>query len=97
MENYAEGCPTDYPPEIPAQQDGLGRSARGMGRPCSFKRGDAVIYTNEYGVQFRSCINGFYRPTEPSGLYARGMRYYLDSSAPWMPVAQSSLRPDDSA
>ena len=56
-----------------------------------------MIYTNEYGVQFRSCINGFYRPTEPSGLYARGMRYYLDSSAPWMPVAQSSLRPDDSA
>jgi len=56
-----------------------------------------VIYTNEFGVQFHCRVAGFYKPTEPSGLYALGRRYLLDSSSPWMPVAQSSLRPDDSA
>ena len=62
-----------------------------------FKIGDAVIYTNEYGAQFRRRVTGFYQPTGLSGLYARGARYLLDSSSPWMPVAESSLRPDDSA
>jgi len=56
-----------------------------------------VIYTNEFGAQFRRRVTGFYQPTEPSGLYARGRRYYLNSTSPWMPVAESSLRPDDSA
>ncbi|MGE4341307.1 MAG: hypothetical protein AB7E55_35970 [Pigmentiphaga sp.] len=87
----------DYIIEITAQHDALKPFAPENGQPLRFSIGDAVVYTNEYGVQFRSRITGFYRPTEPSGLYARGMRYYLDSSAPWMPVAQSSPRPDDSA
>ncbi|MCE1249801.1 MAG: hypothetical protein LWW82_03640 [Comamonadaceae bacterium] len=56
-----------------------------------------MIYTNEYGAQFWCRVTGFYRPAGLSGLYARGARYLLDSSAPWMPVSESSLRPDDSA
>ncbi len=57
----------DYIIEITAQHDALKPFAPENGQPLRFKIGDAVIYTNEYGVQFRSCINGFYRPTEPSG------------------------------
>jgi hypothetical protein len=40
-----------------------------------FGIGDAVIYTNDAGLQFRRRVIGFYRPAEPSGLYARGARY----------------------
>ena len=87
----------DYIIEITAQHDALKPFAPENGQPLRFKIGDAVIYTNEYGAQFRRRVTGFYRPTEPSGLYARGRRYYLDSTSPWMPVAESSLRPDDSA
>ena len=67
------------------------------GQPLRFAIGGAVIYTNEAGLQFRLSITGFYRPAGPSGLYARGARYLLNSSSPWMPVSESSLRPDDSA
>jgi hypothetical protein len=56
-----------------------------------------VIFTNEFGAQFRRRVTGFYRPTGLSGMYARGARYLLDSSSPWIPVAESSLRPDDAA
>ena len=87
----------DYILEITAQHDALKPFAPENGQPLRFAVGDAVIYTNEFGAWFRRRITGFYKPTEPSGLYARGRRYYLDSSAPWMPVAESSLRPDDSA
>ena len=66
-------------------------------QPLRFVIGDAVIYTNEFGVQFRRHVTGFYQPTGLSGLYARSARYLLDSSSPWMPAAESSLRPDDSA
>ena len=66
-------------------------------RSLRFAIGGAVIYTNEAGLQFRLSITGFYRPAGPSGLYARGARYLLNSSSPWMPVSESSLRPDDSA
>ena len=69
----------------------------GEWQPLRFTIGDAVIYTNEYGTQFRRRVTGFYRPTGLSGLYARGARYLLDSSSPWMPVSESSLRSDDSA
>lgn len=62
-----------------------------------FKIGDAVIYTNDFGAQFHSRVTGFYQPAGPCGLYALGRRYFLDSSSPWMPVAESSLRPDDAA
>jgi hypothetical protein len=87
----------DYIIEITAQHDALKPFAPENGQPLRFAIGDAVIYTNEFGVQFHRRVTGFYKPNEPSGLYARGRRYYPDSSAPWMPVAESSLRPDDSA
>ena len=87
----------DYIIEITAQHDALKPFAPENGQPLRFKIGDAVIYTNEFGAQFRRRVTGFYRPTEPSGLYARGARYLLDSSSPWMPVSESCLRPDDSA
>ncbi|VFR19799.1 FIG00582580: hypothetical protein [plant metagenome] len=41
-----------------------------------FKIGDAVIYTNDAGLQFRRRVTGFYRPAGPSGLYALGRRYF---------------------
>ncbi len=87
----------DYILEITAQHDALKPFAPENGQPLRFKIGDAVIYTNEYGAQFRRRVTGFYQPTGLSGMYARGARYLLDSSSPWMPVAESSLRPDDPA
>ena len=87
----------DYIIEITAQHDALKPFAPENGQPLRFKIGDAVIYTNEFGAQFRRRVTGFYQPTGLSGLYARGARYLLDSSSPWMPVSESSLRPDDSA
>nr|WP_234026760.1 hypothetical protein [Melaminivora suipulveris] len=84
----------DYIIEITAQHDALKPFAPENSQPLRFKVGDAAIYTNEFGAQFRRRVTGFYQPTEPSGLYARGRRYYLNSTSPWMPVAESSLRPD---
>ena len=87
----------DYIIEITAQHDALKPFAPENGQPLRFKIGDAVIYTNDAGLQVRCRVTGLYRPTGLSGLYARGARYLLDSSSPWMPVSESSLRPDDSA
>jgi hypothetical protein len=87
----------DYIIEITAQHDALKPFAPENGQPLRFKIGDAVIFTNEFGAQFRRRVTGFYRPTGLSGMYARGARYLLDSSSPWIPVAESSLRPDDAA
>ena len=87
----------DYIIEITAQHDARKPFAPESGQPLRFKIGDAVIYTNEHGAQFRRRVTEFYRPTGLSGLYARGARYLLDSTSPWMPVSESSLRSDDSA
>ena len=87
----------DYIIEITAQHDALKPFAPENGQPLRFKIGDAVIYTNEFGAQFRRCVTGFYRPAGLSGLYARGARSLLNSSSPWMPVSESSLRPNESA
>ena len=87
----------DYIIEITAVHDTLKPFAPENGRPLRFKIGDAVIYTNEFGAQFLHRVTGFYRLTGLSGLYARGARYLLNSSSPWMPVSESSLRPGDSA
>ena len=87
----------DYIIEITAQHDALKPFAPENGQPLRFKIGDAVIYTNEYGVQFRRRVTGFYRPSGLCGQYARGARYLLNSTSPWVLVAQSSLRPVDSA
>jgi hypothetical protein len=90
----------EQPSRLHHRNHGAARCAQavraGERQPLRFKIGDAVIYTNEFGAQFRRRVTGFYQPTEPSGLYAR-RRYYLNSTSPWMPVAESSLRPDDSA
>jgi len=87
----------DYIIEITAQHDALKPFAPENGQPLRFKIGDAVIYTNQFGVQFRRRVTGFYQPSGLCGHYARGARYLLNSTSPWVRVAQSSLRPDDSA
>ncbi|GAO24345.1 hypothetical protein ALISP_4165 [Alicycliphilus sp. B1] len=84
----------DYIIEITAEHDALKSFAPENGQALRFAIGDAVIFTNEFGVQFRLRVTGFYRPAGLSGLYARGARYLLDSSSPWMPVSEASLRTD---
>lgn len=65
------------------------------GQPLRFAIGDHVIFTNDYGVEFEMQVTGFYeRPAPPCGLYARGHRYLVNSSSPWFPVKESSLRPN---
>lgn len=86
----------DHIIEITAQHDVLKPFAPESGQPLRFKIGDAVIYTNECGVQFRRRVTGLYRPSRLCGHYARGARYLLNSTSPWVPIAESSLRPDDS-
>jgi hypothetical protein len=55
----------DYIIEITAQHDALKPFAPENGQPLRFKIGDAVIYTNEFGAQFRRRVTGFYQPTGP--------------------------------
>ena len=86
----------DYIIGITARHDALKPFAPESGQPLRFKIGDAVIYTNEYGVEFQCRVTGFFLPSRPCGLYALGARYLLDTSSPWMPVSEISLRPDDS-
>jgi hypothetical protein len=66
-----------------------------MKTPLKFNIGDAVIYTNDYGVKFHFRIVGFYKDDKPDWLYAQGYRYYVNSNSPWMPVKESSLKPDE--
>ncbi|MDX7079543.1 hypothetical protein SJ279_19710 [Citrobacter freundii] len=87
----------DWVIEVSAQHDAQKPFAPENGQPLRFKIGDAVIYTNDFGVQFHRRVTGFYRPAGPCGLYALGRRYFINSTSPWMPVAESSLRPDDAA
>ena len=61
----------DYIIEITAQHDALKPFAPENGQPLRFRIGDAVICTNDAGLQFRRRVTGLYRPAEPSGLYAR--------------------------
>lgn len=48
----------DYIIEITAQHDALKPFAPENGQPLRFKIGDAVIYTNEFGAQFRRRVTG---------------------------------------
>ena len=50
----------DYIIEITAQHDALKPFAPENGQPLRFKIGDAVIYTNDAGLQFRRRVTGFY-------------------------------------
>ena len=62
------------------------------GEQLKFSVGDEVIYTNEYGVEFKRRITGFYTPEKKDTTYARGGRYMLDYDCFWVPVKESSLR-----
>jgi hypothetical protein len=78
--------------KITAKHDAEKPFAPENGQPLRFAIGDEVIFTNDYGVEFEMKITGFYKPTEPCGLYATGKRYMVNSSSPWFPVAEKSLR-----
>lgn len=64
------------------------------GDALRFSVGDPVIYTNNYGVQFKQRVTGLYQPSEPCSLYATGRRYLLDTDCYWMPVAEANLELD---
>ena len=82
----------DWETEIIAQHARETPFAPENGQPLKFGVGDAVIYTNDYGVSFGPRrVTGLYQPDMPSSLYATGYRYYLDKDSHWMPVKESSL------
>jgi hypothetical protein len=85
----------DWAEEVIADHDAKKPFAPENGQPLRFSVGDRVIYTNDGGAEFRQTITGLYIPVGPSSQYALGKRYLIDSSCPWMPVAESSLRLDD--
>jgi hypothetical protein len=63
------------------------------GQPLRFAIGDHVIFTNNYGVEFEMQITGFFERAEGAcSLYARGYRYHVNSSSPWFPATEASLR-----
>lgn len=62
------------------------------GEPLKFKAGDTVIFTNDYGIEFKLKVKGIYKPEATDALYALGYRYFLESSSPWMPVPEFKLR-----
>lgn len=82
----------DWVIAVTEEHDRLKPFAPENGQPLRFKIGDEVIYTNNYGVQFKLRVTGFYKPKGLCGLYARGARYLLDMDCYWFPVNESSLR-----
>lgn len=85
----------DWVEEVNAKHDAETPFAPENGQPLRFRIGDRVIYTNSNGVEFKTCITDFYQRNFASGLYARGARYLIDSSSPWHPVSEASLRLDE--
>jgi len=71
--------------------------------PLRFKIGDAVTFTNDYGVVFKGRkVTGYFKPEANddginSRLYSYGYRYFIDSDAPWMPTKESALTPETNA
>ena len=62
------------------------------GQELKFKVGDAVTFTNDYGVTFHGLhITGLYKPELIDSFYARGFRYLLDYDCHWFPVREESL------
>ncbi|KZX81086.1 hypothetical protein A3715_18260 [Oleiphilus sp. HI0009] len=55
---------------------------------CDLNKGDIVIYTNDYGVEFELTIAGFGQPskTRPEAFI------YLDKDSWWYPVERQSLK-----
>lgn len=83
----------DWAARVIAEHDANKPFAPENGTPLRFAIGDRVIFTNHVGVEFAFTITGFYQPVEPCPQYAMGARYYIDSSSPWYPVKEASLRP----
>lgn len=63
----------------------------GIQEAYGFRRGDAVEYTNPYGLAFGPhTVIGFVR--EPGATSLPENTVYIDSDSPWCPVKPSSLR-----
>lgn len=62
--------------------------------PCDFKVGDAVTFTNDYGVEFAdNRVFGFASEPHVDGDNASDPRFvYIFTDAWWFPVAASKLR-----
>lgn len=57
-------------------------------RPCDFKVGDTVKFTNDYGVEFEPRkVIGFTKPEHE----LHGRFIHIDTDAPWFPVKPESL------
>ena len=57
-------------------------------RPCDFKVGDVVKFTNDYGVEFQPHkVIGFTTPENEQ----HGRFIDIDTDAPWFPVKPESL------
>jgi hypothetical protein len=57
-------------------------------KPCEWKVGDCVKFTNDYGVEFEPLrVIGFTKPEHE----LHGRFIHLDTDAPWFPVAPESL------
>lgn len=82
----------DWIEEVTAQHDTERPFAPENGQALKFGVGDMVVYKNQAGVEFRRCVTGFFRSESPSAQYARGARYLINSTSPWMPVSEASLR-----
>jgi hypothetical protein len=82
----------DWVLEIVVQHDFDKPFAPENGHALLFKVGDAVTYTNSFGVSFNRTVTGHYRPSGPCSLYAVGGRYLLNNSSHWMPVDEASLK-----
>lgn len=82
----------EWSEEVIRQHDAERPFAPENGTELAFQPGDEVIYTNDYGVEFRFQVTGYYRPERSCSLYAVGYRYLLNDSSPWMPVKEANLR-----
>lgn len=57
-------------------------------RPCNFKVGDVVMYTNDYGITFGPFnVIGFTKPEN----VLNGRCVHINTDAPWYPVHVEQL------
>ena len=62
------------------------------GQPLKFRIGDRVVFTNDNRIEFGFTITGIAVRSKDDLNYALGYRYLVNSSSPWFPVRESSLR-----
>lgn len=74
---HGEPKPTNVPADMQASAP----------ESCSFKVGDSVVFTNEYGASFERIVRGFSKT-----LHSGGRFVYLNNQAWWFPVSPSELR-----